>query len=592
MASTEPGAGIPVTSFYSCHRARSTRLQATTDALFEELDNGNLSDVDGEFDDSDDEGVQHCASDGPRMESDSESSDDESALDTSGGWRRKSFKAPDSTYTGDVHEGSELGELLSPYEYFKAYVPNSVFLELAEKTNQYSVFHEGTSVNTSEAEIRLVALHLTMGVLHFPRLRLYWKPNMKCDLVASAGMSRNRFEKLRNNLHIVDVNHPDSTDRLWKVRPLLDVFQSKCKSLVAEERLCIDEQMVPFKGRLDIKQYVKGKPHPWGIKIFMLCGESGLVYDFLPYQGSTTKIEDDVKQRYGVTGAIVLHLSDRIPSGVGHKLFFDNYFTSLPLLREMLRKKIFAAGTVRSNRCEKCPLRTEKELKKSGRGSSECVVSADGNIAITRWMDNRIVTLASNFIAIEEEDSVRRWNKAEKRFVDVKRPAVINAYNRSMGGVDKVDFLISLYRTTIRSRKWTLRMTFHFMNLAVVNAWLEYRRDADKQSILKQLDLLDFTLRVIEALSAAGPKPVTPKRGRPSLSPLQASKHPRMAENRPVQDVRFDQLGHLPLHDDTRERRCKMEGCAGRTRIMCEKCKVHLCLTKSRNCFRAFHMRV
>lgn len=585
------GAGIPVTLFYSCHRTRSTRLQATTDTLFEELDNGNLSDVEGEFDDSDDEGVLPCAPDKDPVESDSESSDDESALNTSGGWRRKSFKAPDSTYKGDVHEASELGELLSPYEYFKGYVPNSVFLELAEKTNRYSVFHEGGSVNTNEAEIRrLVALHLTMGVLHYPRLRLYWKPSMKCDIVASAGLSRNRFEKLRNNLHIVDVNYPDATDRLWKVRPLLDIFQSKCKSLVAEERLCIDEQMVPFKGRLDIKQYVKGKPNPWGIKIFMLCGESGLVYDFLPYQGSTTKIEDHIKQQYGVTGAIVLRLADRIPSGVGHKLFFDNYFTSLPLLREMLGKKIFAAGTVRSNRCEKCPLKAEKEMKKSGRGSSDCVVSADGNIAITRWMDNRTVTLASNFIAIEDEDSVRRWNKAEKCYADVKRPAVIKAYNRSMGGVDKVDFLISLYRTTIRSRKWTLRMTFHFMNLAVVNAWLEYRRDADKENLPKQLDLLDFTLRVIEGLSAAGSKPVATKRGRPSLSPLQVLKHPRMAENRPIQDVRFDQLGHFPLHDETRERRCKMEGCTGRTRLMCEKCKVHLCITKSRNCFRAFHM--
>lgn len=123
--------------------------------------------------------------------------------------------------------------------------------------------------------------------------------------------------------------------------------------------------------------------------------------------------------------------------------------------------------------------------------------------------------------------------------MDVKRPAVINAYNRSMGGVDKADFLISLDRTTIRSRKWTLRMKFHFMNLAVVNAWLEYRRDADKRNFPQQLDLLDFTLRVTEALSAPGSKPAAPKRGRPSLSPLQVSKHPRMAENRPVQDVRF-----------------------------------------------------
>lgn len=206
---------------------------------------------------------------------------------------------------------------------------------------------------------------------------------MKSALVASAGMSRNRFEKLRNNLHIVDANNPSTSDRLWKVRPLLDAFQQRCTELVLEERLCIDEQIVPFKGRLDIKQYIKGKPHPWGVKIFMLCGESGLIYDFLPYQGSTTRIAEDLKCNFGVTGATVLQLAERIKSDAGHKLFFDNYFTSLPLLRELLKKKIFATGTVRSNRCEKCPLMSEKDLKKKGRGSSDCLVSADGSIAVT-----------------------------------------------------------------------------------------------------------------------------------------------------------------------------------------------------------------
>ncbi|KAL3197665.1 hypothetical protein MRX96_044823 [Rhipicephalus microplus] len=54
------------------------------EALFEQLDNGNLSDVDGEFDESDDESVLPCAPDEDPVESDTESSDDESALNTSG----------------------------------------------------------------------------------------------------------------------------------------------------------------------------------------------------------------------------------------------------------------------------------------------------------------------------------------------------------------------------------------------------------------------------------------------------------------------------------------------------------------------------
>ena len=48
-----------------------------------------------------------------------------------------------------------------------------------------------------------------------------------------------------------------------------------------------------------------------------------------------------------------------------------------------------------------------------------------------------------------------------------------------MGGVDKMDFLIQLYRIFIRSRKWTLRVIFHFVSVAVNNSWLEYQRDAD-----------------------------------------------------------------------------------------------------------------
>ncbi|KAH7937225.1 hypothetical protein HPB49_009021 [Dermacentor silvarum] len=120
---------------------------------------------------------------------------------------------------------------------------------------------------------------------------------MKSDLITDAGLSRNRFEKLRNNLRIVDVNNPNPNDRLWKVRPLLDQFAARCHELQKEARLCIDQQIVPFKGRLDIKQYVKGKPHPRGVNIFILYGESGLVYDFLPYQGSTTNLEDHFKQR-------------------------------------------------------------------------------------------------------------------------------------------------------------------------------------------------------------------------------------------------------------------------------------------------------
>uniref|UniRef100_A0A1B6HXF8 PiggyBac transposable element-derived protein domain-containing protein n=1 Tax=Homalodisca liturata TaxID=320908 RepID=A0A1B6HXF8_9HEMI len=104
-----------------------------------------------------------------------------------------------------------------------------------------------------------------------------------------------------------------------------------------------------------------------------------------------------------------------------------------------------------------------------------------------------------------------------KVYIQVQRPEVVQRYNKSMGGVDKVDFLVSNYRTFIRSKKWTLRMITHAIDLAVTNAWLQYIRDATQLKIPKKqkLDLFKFRQHVGEVLIVSG-KTSNKKRGRPS----------------------------------------------------------------------------
>jgi len=103
-------------------------------------------------------------------------------------------------------------------------------------------------------------------------------------------MTVNRFFALRNHLHITDITErpAECNDKLYQVRPLIEQVRYRLRQLPLEENLCIDEQMIPFKGKFAAKQYVKGKPCPWGIKIFFICGKSGMPYDFIIYQGSTT----------------------------------------------------------------------------------------------------------------------------------------------------------------------------------------------------------------------------------------------------------------------------------------------------------------
>jgi len=64
------------------------------------------------------------------------------------------------------------------------------------------------------------------------------------------------------------------------------------------KNVSIDEQMILFKGHLNIKQYMKGKSCPWGTKHFVMCGASGLMYNFILYQGKTTEFDQNFLKQF------------------------------------------------------------------------------------------------------------------------------------------------------------------------------------------------------------------------------------------------------------------------------------------------------
>lgn len=130
----------------------------------------------------------------------------------------------------------------------------------------------------------------------------------------------------------------------------------------------------------------------------------------------------------------------------------------------------------------------------------------------------------------------------------IECPEVVYLYNKSMGGVDKHDQLVSYYRTFIKSKKWTLRMLFHIFDMAVVNSWLEYKRDAIDLKIPAKdiMDLIHFKQRLAESLIMVG-SPSTPtskRRGRPSSSDsinITPTRPQKNVDKKPLEEVRKDQ---------------------------------------------------
>ena len=72
-------------------------------------------------------------------------------------------------------------------------------------------------------------------------------------------------------------------------------------------------------------------------------------------------------------------------------------------------------------------------------------------------------------------DTVRRWSKTAKKYIEVSRPEGIAIYNKFMGGVDKHDFLVALNAMRTRTRRWPTCVILHLKSMCLVNAWLTYR---------------------------------------------------------------------------------------------------------------------
>lgn len=485
---------------------------------------------------------------------------------------------------------SEPPEEMTPMKYFKLFISDEMTRYIAEETNVYATQKSGNSVNTNSSEIeQFFGIHIMSGVIKVPSYRFYWTQHSRIEKIADV-MSRNRFDKLRSYIHFVnndnllprdDPNH----DRLFKIRPFVTALKENLKKMEIEENLCVDEIIIPFKGRSSLKQYVKNKPHKWGIKVFAITSSSGILHDFEIYIGKGTVTDINL----GISGDIVLRLAEIVPNHKNYKLAFDNWFSSHPLLVALKERGIWTCCTVRANRTASCVLASDKTLKTSGRGSSDVRTDKQNNIACVKWFDNKSVHLMSSYAGVEPTDVVRRWSVKDKIYINVNRPAIVKEYNKFMGGVDLLDMLVALYRINLRAKRYYLRIIFHLIDICVVNGWLLYKRHCQQRKE-KHMPLVHFRLEIANALLQSG-KVVKRKRGRPSNEVDNSVEPPRKRSvcPAPVNDVRFDQIGHWPVHNSNKQR-CKLCVTA-KSRIRCSKCDVALCLHDKKNCFFQYHQK-
>ena len=166
------------------------------------------------------------------------------------------------------------------------------------------------------------------------------------------------------------------------------------------------------------------------------------MYDFFIYEGKPTANNETGNtdlEYLQKSVQVVAKLCQNLPNRQNHKLFSDNWFSTLELMIYLKNKRILAVGTIRLKRLGGCCVFSNKDLQKTGRGSSDYRTDNNSGIIVVKWADNNVVQLVSNFAGIEPMTSIERWCKKEKKRKDIPSPQIVKQYNKSMVGVDLAD---------------------------------------------------------------------------------------------------------------------------------------------------------
>lgn len=188
----------------------------------------------------------------------------------------------------------------------------------------------------------------------------------------------------------------DGNDRLRTIRPIMEAVQKNFPPFFLLLKTCIDESLMPWRGRLSFRQYIPSKRHRFGVKMFVLCDVcTGYILRFIVYTAATTAVT--LMKEIRLTGSVVLELlKDFLDKG--HSLFVDNWYTSPALFEFLLSKQTNASGTVRAN-WKGLP----KFAKKLQQGEVDSYHTT--NMLALKWRDRRDVHMLSTMHGAELAES-------------------------------------------------------------------------------------------------------------------------------------------------------------------------------------------
>ena len=200
---------------------------------------------------------------------------------------------PTQRYPADTRAGA----------FFDQMFTDEIWDMLVTETNRYHDQQAASEPNkhkrkwdpvTKDRMKAFIGIMIHMGIVKLPRMTMYWSTDnlVYQGSTVSSAMTQTRFFQIWRYFHLADntqslPREDPRFDKIYRVRQFLDIIVGNAQLLYRlDQDVSIDETMVPHKGCLSFKQYIKNKPVRWGIKLWVLCeAKTGYVFNFQVYLG-------------------------------------------------------------------------------------------------------------------------------------------------------------------------------------------------------------------------------------------------------------------------------------------------------------------
>lgn len=377
----------------------------------------------------------------------------------------------------------------NPLAVFQLFIDKEVINLIVTETNRYA--HQITSANrksrnklwmetTDEEMYKFFGILICMGLVRVPIINLYWsKHPLYHNRFIASKMRRDRFLLLLQHIHFNNnENLPNSQDRLFRIRPLLTLLNTRYQNILTPgKEVVIDESMIPWRGRLGIRQYIKNKRHKYGVKLYKLCTLEGYTIRVKVYCG---KEENQNVSTDPHTVRVVMSLMDHLLDS-GRILYGDNFYSGVSLVKKLQSKKTFYCGTLRANRRG-----LPKGFIKYGIKKNEVVgVHNSKGVKIIKWQDKRPILMITN--KKDHGISLQDTGKKNRKSEPVLKPKCIIDYNKAKKGVDLSDQMSSYYTSLRKGLKWYRKTAFELiLGTTIVNSQVVFN-EMNKNNHLNML---------------------------------------------------------------------------------------------------------